>query len=357
MTTPITKRLHMNAFKKASVAKQTRFSATEKVKNKEGNLLVGTATGSAGQILTEPALKAPKAKAGGTAGDPWKNKMYKLYEGGVDIPALVKEGHGTTEGLTKLFKGKTLGKNVKKSTPGNVKFDYKPELTKKKKGSTVDTSTYWSATDARLKADSLSYNQRKNTKKLQKYGGTFDPESRTWAVDPKASAKQKRRFNEYNQKFIIGQAELDRATSQALAGKDSQITARFEYGTKMEKAQKGGESVKAPGGTKTKEKFEDENRAKTTAGNVLSKSGENKSDTVNNAVSNSAQGFTEGLKQKAKIDPFENKNQDSPRAYDVKSMTKDFSTAPVFKKYGSASSMLKKSGMKMGGFGSKTYKK
>lgn len=365
MTTPITKRLHMNAFKKASVAKQAKdpgkkFTAKDKVKDAKGNLYEGTATGSmgsAGQILTQ---KAPKAKSGGTAGVPWENKMISLYEGGTSIDELVKAKHGTKEGFTKLFKGKTFGKNVKKSTgtPGNVEFDYKPKLTEAKKGSTVDTSTSWSAADERMKVDSITYNLGRNKKKMERYGGAQN-EKGEWVIgidDP--TTKQKRKFAEYKAKYDINKLNLDRAMAQAAAGKDAQITARFEYGTTMDKAQKGGQNVKADPDTKSIKTFEEENKAKVSTGD-LSSSGDTPAATVNNAVSNSGQAFTEGLKQKsAQVDPFKNRSN-SNESYDVKSMTKDFSTstAPVFKRSKPASSMLKKSGMKMGGFGSKTYKK
>jgi hypothetical protein len=360
MTTPITKRLHMNAFKKASVAKQTKkFSAKENVQDAEGNLYEGTAsgnTGSAGRILSN---KAPKAKPGGTAGVSWERKMIDLYEGGTSIDELVKKKHGTKEGFVALFKGKTFGKNAKRSTgtPGNVDFGLKPKLTEAKKGSTVDTSTSWSAADERMKVDSITYNLQHNKKKMEKYKGAQN-EKGEWVIgidDP--TTKQKRKFEEYKSKYMINKLNLDRALAQATAGKDAQITARFEYGTTMDKAQKGGQNVKANPDTKTIEKFKEENKAKANAGSLQS-SGDTSEATVNNAMSNSGDAFTEGLKQKsAQVNPFKDKDI-SNTASDVKSMTRDFSTsAPIYKRSKPGTSMLKKSGMKMGGFGSKTYKK
>ena len=51
--------------------------------------------------------EVPPAVAGGEAGDAYKNKMIEMYKGGASIEDLVKQKHGTVEGLTKLLEGVT----------------------------------------------------------------------------------------------------------------------------------------------------------------------------------------------------------------------------------------------------------
>ena len=62
------------------------------------------------------SVEIPEAISGGTAGTPYENKMKKLFQDGASIADLVKAKHGTTEGLTNLFKGLKQSSN----TPASV---------------------------------------------------------------------------------------------------------------------------------------------------------------------------------------------------------------------------------------------
>ena len=65
-------------------------------------------------------VSVPDAVGGGEAGPPWEETMKKLYQDGASIQQLVDKGHGTTEGLTNLFKGLKQGSNVPPSKSSNV---------------------------------------------------------------------------------------------------------------------------------------------------------------------------------------------------------------------------------------------
>jgi len=62
-------------------------------------------------------VNVPDAISGGEADNKWENSMKSLFEEGASIQQLVDKGHGTTEGLTNLFKGLKQGSNS--SQPGS----------------------------------------------------------------------------------------------------------------------------------------------------------------------------------------------------------------------------------------------
>ena len=72
---------------------------------------IGNIDGIKKIINTKPdgtkTYEVPPAIAGGEAGDAYKNKMIEMYKGGASIEDLVKQKHGTVEGLTKLLEGVT----------------------------------------------------------------------------------------------------------------------------------------------------------------------------------------------------------------------------------------------------------
>ena len=83
------------------------------------------------KIAGSSSVKIPEAISGGTAGTPWENSMKKLFQDGASIADLVKAKHGTTEGLTNLFKGLKQGSNTPASVTTTTSADPLTETIKK----------------------------------------------------------------------------------------------------------------------------------------------------------------------------------------------------------------------------------
>ena len=334
MNTPITKRIHMNASKKNSVAKQTEF-----VTNAAGEVLKGMADITKG----EKAKDQP-------AGSPEFNEAFG---------AARKAGQKEFE-----FKGKKYNTNLAekgKDTPGSAKFNYDPVLTDPTKGTTVDTSDVYGVYRIGQGQKKAAKDVRRASIKLGKYvdfdynlDGSINMES----VKPKEglskNARKMAKFNERMYELKSMDNTRKRIGAMSEAGVDPRRTARFEIGTKMKEGTPGGEPViDTSGKYQTQEEFE--NKAKKAAGINLG--------TVDSAAGSMPEGDALNDILRKNIDEKENARVTTPVSTAVSNVMSDvvsrgFSTSSgLTKKYNAPTSMLKKSGMKMGGFGSKTYKK
>ena len=328
MNTPITKRIHMNAAKKNSIAKQTEF-----VTNASGELLKGSAD----------ITKGEKAK-NQSAGSPEFNEAF---------------GAARKAGLKEFeFKGKKYNTNLAekgKDTPGSVKFNYDPVLTDPTKGTTVDTSTAYGVRQISRGQKKAAKDVRRATIKLSKFtdeikykeDGSIDFDN----IKPKdgISARQRAKFDERKAELTGMKDTQKRIMDMAKAGADPRITRRFESGTEMKAGTPGGEPVVDTSGKyKTQEDFE--NKAKQEAGINLG--------TVDSAAGSMPEGDALNKILRKNIDEKAQVTQPvSTTMSDVVSRGFSTTSSGLTKKYTAPTSMLKKSGMKMGGFGSKTYKK
>ena len=344
MNTPITKRIHMNAAKKNSIAKQSKPKTEKGYYNKDGKKYQYDAsstlptTNAAGASLT-----APEAISGGKAGVPWENKMKELFKSGVSIDELVKKGHGTKEGLSNLFKG--LEQNTG-TTQGEVEIKDKLVMKDPTKGTTVDTSTAYNIRQISRGQKKAARDVRRAKIKLSKLG-IQDTEGK-WVAKTGISARDKAKFEERLAELGGMENTQKRIMDMAKAGVDPRRTARFEIGTEMKAGDPGGKPVKDTSGKyQTKEEFE--NKAKKEAGINLG--------TVDSKAGNMVQGDALNKILKKNIDE---KSKVTRPVSTVMSnaASRGYSTSSALvKKYNNPTSMLKKSCMKMGGFGSKTYKK
>ena len=131
----------------------------------------------------------------------------------------------------------------------------------------------------------------------------------------------------------------------ASSGVDPRLTARYEYGRGMKEAQEGGISTDTEGlptAEEIQEKYKGISEGTVNLGTVNSDAGQG----------TETESVTENLTEDRKPKPTVNKPLSTASASraDI-----GYSTM-VAKKQGGVS-MLKKSGMKMSGYGSKTYKK
>ncbi len=312
MNTPITKRIHMNATKKNSIAKQTTL-----VTNAAGELLKGSAD----------IKKGKKAKKQ-SAGSPEFNKAFA---------AARKSGKKEFE-----FKGKKYNTNLakeQKDTPGSVNFNYEPVLTDPTKGTTVDTSTAYGVRQISRGQKKAARDVRRAKIKEARKAGTLTPELRKQFKLEEAQAEKE--AMQYTQKRIMDMAK---------AGVDPRLTARFESGTEMKAGDPGGKPViDTSGQYQTKKEFEE---------NAKKKAGINLGEVDSNA-GNIPQGDALNKILRKDIDKKENAKVTTPVSTAMSNVvSQGYSTSTMFaKKYNKPTSMLKKSCMKMGGFGSKTYKK
>lgn len=325
MNTPITKRIHMNTAKKNSIAKQTtQSSGNILVKDKDNNVFKASAD----------ITKGKKAK-NQSAGSPEFNKAF---------------GEARKAGKKEFeFKGKKYNTNLakeQKDTPGSAKFNYEPVLTEPTKGTTVDTSTAYGIRQISRGQKKAARDVRRAKIKLSKLG-IQDTEGK-WVAKTGLNARQKAKFEERKAELGGMKDTQKRIMDMAKAGADPRLTARFEIGTKMKAGDPGGKPVKDTSGKyQTKEDFE--NKAKKEAGINLG--------TVDSKAGDMVQGDALNKILKKNIDEKAKVNKPVSTAMS-NAVSQGYSTSTMFaKKYNKPSSMLKKSCMKMGGFGSKTYKK
>lgn len=328
MNTPITKRVHMNAFKKQSIAKQTKEPKVikKKVADSAGNLLQGEATVNFGELGKSLGANLEKAKGGEQFKGPDADYFKTLSKKGATGEELAKKGYIHKSKIADYNKAHPMSTPT---TPDTAEFKYDPKLTKEKKGSTVDTSTFWSTVDSDKKTRRLTNRLTTSERKMKKYGGSFSDDGTWIAPGEGASEKDKEKYTKYKRRYDIQKQEYDRAKAQAEGGYDSTRTARFQYGTQMTKKVEGGQNIKAPDGTTKKSVFESDvrkglNLGTVNTGNTNLSDVESMGNIVNNTIK------------------------------DRLPVTKNFSTSAS---NASRTVTFKKKGMKMGGFGSKTYKK
>ena len=342
----------MNAAKKNSVAKQTKPKTEKGYYNKDGKKYQydATTTDAAGANL-----EAPGAISGGEAGVPWQNKMKDLFKSGVSVDELVKKGHGTKEKLSNLFKG--LEQNAS-STPGKVDIKDELVMTDPTEGTTVDASNVYGVYRIAQGQKKAAKDVRKASIKLGKYAdfdynpdGSINMES----VKPKEglskNARKMAKFNERVYELTSMNNTRKRIAAQAEAGVDPKLTARFKIGTKMKEGTPGGPDTNVEG-LETDTQVKDRLNKGVNLGTVSSTIGDMpEGDALNDIL-------------RKNINEKENAKVTTPVSTAVSNVMSDvvsrgFSTTSsgLTKKYTAPTSMLKKSGMKMGGFGSKTYKK
>lgn len=332
MATPVTKRVHMSAYKKNSIAKQTTQSETGyyikdgKRYKYDASAIPGTK--AAGAVLTnggsEEFKKAfAEARKAGKKEFEFKGKSY----------------------TTKLAKPKEGA-----ATPGSYKITDEPVMTKGKKGTQIDTSTAYGVRQIGRGQKKSAKDVRRASIKLSKFAdfdykpdGSIDMES----VKPKKGLSDRKmaKFNERLSELKSMQNTQKRISDMASSGVDPRLTARYEFGRGMKEATEGGVSTDIEG--------------LPTAEDIQNKYKGISEGTVNLGTVNSDAG--KGTKTESVT---ENLTEDrEPKKQPNKSLSSSYSgradigySTMVAKKQGGVS-MLKKGGMKMGGYGSKTYKK
>ena len=326
MNTPVTKRIHMNAAKKNSVAKQTAL-----------------VTNAAGEVL--------KGMADITKGKKGEGKsLRQAYDDALKL-GYRKKDESFEDYAKRAEKDPNYGKGGK-DTPGSAKFNYDPVLTDPTKGTTVDTSDVYGVYRIRQGQKKAAKDVRRAKIKLGKLG-IQDTEGK-WVSKTGISARNKAKFEERLAELGGAKDTQKRIMDMAKAGVDPRRTARFEVGTEMKEGTPGGEPViDTSGKYQTQEEFE--NKAKKAAGINLG--------AVDSAAGSMPEGDALNDILRKNINEKENAKVTTPVSTAVSNVMSDavsrgFSTSSALaKKYTSPTSMLKKSGMKMGGFGSKTYKK
>ena len=200
------------------------------------------------------------------------------------------------------FKGKSYTTELAKqtegtTTPGSLEIQDNPVVLEPKPGTTIDTSTAYGVRQIGRGQKKAAKDVRRATIKAEKKAGTLTPERRREIKKEEAQSELEMMKN--TQKRIA---------DMSASGVDPQITLRYEYGRGMEKGQEGGPLTDPTG------KYEKEEETKAR----LSKKILGTSDS--NVIS---KGYSTGRGMPKK----------------------------------QATPILMKRGMKMGGFGSKTYKK
>jgi len=320
MNTPITKRIHMNATKKNSIAKQTKSSGGILVTDKDGNVYKASA-----DIKPGTKTDAPQS-----AGSPEFNKAFAEAR---------KAGKENFEFKGKKYNTKLATKKEGKTTPGSVNFNYEQVLTDPTKGTTVDTSNAYGVRQISRGQKKAARDVRRAKIKEARKAGTLTPELRKQFKLEEAQAEKE--AMQYTQKRIMDMAK---------AGVDPRLTVRFESGTEMKAGDPGGKPViDTSRKYQTKKEFEE---------NAKKKAGINLGEVDSNA-GNMVQGDALNKILRKDIDKKENAKINKPVSTAMSNVvSQGYSTSTMFaKKYNKPTSMLKKSCMKMGGFGSKTYKK
>ena len=322
MNTPITKRIHMNIAKKNSIAKQTTL-----VTNAAGELLKGSAD----------IKKEQKSKG---------KSLRQAYDDALKLGYRTKD-ESFEDYAKRAKKDPNYGKGGK-TTPGSAKFNYEQVLTDPTKGTTVDTSTAYGIRQISRGQKKAARDVRRAKIKLSKLG-TQNAEGK-WVEKDKISARQKAKFEERKAELEGMQNTQDRIMDMAKSGVDPRLTVRYEYGRGMKTSDPGGKPViDTSGNYQTQEEFE--KNAKKKAGINLGE--------IDSKAGNMPQGDALNKILREDIDKKESAKVNKPVSTAMSNVvSQGYSTSTMFaKKYNKPTSMLKKSCMKMGGFGSKTYKK
>lgn len=350
MNTPITKRIHMNAAKKNSVAKQTtNSSGAILVTDKDNNVLEASADITKNKNQKKTIYSTGKSLKGLTDEQlKWRENEIKRL-GGIDA---YHEKYGDPK------KGKAREIDTG-NAQNNVNFNYEQVLTKPTKGTTVDTSTAYNVRQISRGQKKAARDVRRAKIKLSKLG--IQDTAGNWVAKTGISDRNKYKFEERLAELKGTKNTQKRILAMAEAGADPRRTARFEIGTEMKAGDPGGKLVKDTSGKyQTKEEFE--NKAKKEAGiNLGSTSSEESNTSQGDALSSELgtmpQGDALNKILRKDIDKKQNAQVTKPVSTAMSNVVSQGYSTMVAKKYNKPTSMLKKSGMKMGGFGSKTYKK
>ena len=338
MNTPITKRIHMNAAKKNSIAKQTTSSGGILVTDKDDNVFKASADITKNKNQKKTIYSTGKSLKGLTDEQlKWRENEIKRL-GGIDA---YHEKYGDPK------KGKAREIDTG-NAQNNVNFNYEQVLTKPTKGTTVDTSTAYGIRQISRGQKKAARDVRRAKIKLSKLG-TQDAEG-NWVEKDGLNARQKAKFEERKAELGGMKDTQKRIMDMAKAGVDPRLTVRFESGTEMKAGDPGGKPViDTSGQYQTKKEFEE---------NAKKKAGINLGEVDSNA-GNIPQGDALNKILRKDIDKKENAKVTTPVSTAMSNVvSQGYSTSTMFaKKYNKPTSMLKKSCMKMGGFGSKTYKK
>lgn len=332
MATPVTKRVHMSAYKRNSIAKQTTQSETGYyVKD--------------GKRYKYDASATPGTNAAGAILNNGGSEEFKKA-----FAAARKAGKETFEFKGNSYNTELAKPTTGKSTPGSYKVTDQPVMTEGKKGTQIDTSTAYGVRQISRGQKKAAKDVRRGTIKLSKFAdikykkdGSIDFES----ITPKEniSPRQRAKFNERLSELKSMSDTQKRISDMASSGVDPRLTVRYEYGRGMKEATEGGVSTDTkdlPTAEQIQNKYKGISETTVNLGTVNSDAGKG----------TKTESVTENLTEdrEPKKEPNKSLSSSSSGRADI-----GYSTM-VAKKQGGVS-MLKKSGMKMGGYGSKTYKK
>ena len=315
----MSKRIPLSQYKKKpSVLKQVTIN--ERVVDDQGNVFQATGGATPGTSTSSGGILVPGAISGGKAGTPYENKMKELFKGGASIDELVNKGHGTKEGLTKLLEGIEQKPN-RTTTPGTSNIEYKPVM-KETKGDQVDV---YSSYEMRQQNRALKSSARQVGKAKKKLDRMIKRGVSQEQIDA--------------QKDVLKGAQdgLNAIKQQAQLRKNRALSQTYQYRDPSKGLSEATEV-----------------QLKNTSGNLRTKSDvEGQLESIKSSTGDST-----SCEYTSNILSSNDKPKTQTTSYSTvasNAMSKGFST-PLTKKYG-AVSMLKKKGCKMGGFGSKTYKK
>lgn len=167
------------------------------------------------------------------------------------------------------------------------------------------------------------------------------------------------KFNERLTELKGMQNTQKRIFDMASSGIDPKLTARYEFGQGMKTGTPGGPNTNVEGletDTEVKDRL---NKAVNLGSTNTNESNTSQGDSLNTNLGNMPQGDALNEILRKDIDKKESAKVTTPVSTAMSNVvSQGYSTSSMFaKKYDKPTSMLKKSGMKMGGFGSKTYKK
>ena len=346
MATPITKRIHQTAYKKPSLAKQSKPVTESGYYVKDGKKYKYDATGTPGTSISAGGVLVPDAISGGKAGTPWENKMKQLFRDGASIDDLVKKKHGTKEGLTQLFKG-IEQKPKQTSTPGSYNINETLVTDPGKPGTQVDTFSSYDGRQSRRFSKHSGRGQRRAGIKLSKLAnisynpdGSIDLESITpkEGLNHRKMMKFQERLKEYKDALELSKTSSDQVSSQV----NPELTARYEFGRGRNTATEGGPSTDVEGlptAEEIKKKYENIAGGTVNLGTVDSDAG------TTTQVESVQENITEDREG----------NDAKPKPLTTQASSSSGSAAIGYTSKGLLTK-LKKPGHKMGGYGSKTYK-
>jgi len=245
MYTPITKRVKV-AQHKSSIAKLTEdekkakennnnpTTKNEDVKDAEGNLLKGKATGNEGTFTPPVPYKGKDA-----CEDP-NSKECENWKSTNERCKKDPNAKGC-EGIRKFETGTT--------TPGNAEFSYEQPLTEASSGSSIDLMGPQELRGNTRAGKIAARNVKKASKQLKRMQKKFD-----------SGKINQETLTAYKDELANTVARSKNIGQQATGMRNRYITQRMEYGRgeNLKGAVEGGQPIKAPEGTQTNSDFESE---------------------------------------------------------------------------------------------------